>query len=375
MAKRRGHGEGSIYQRKDGRWAASISLENRRRKYFYGETRREVQEKLKIALREQQQGMLATGPQQTLKAYLEQWVEQVYRPTVKPLTYQQCRSAVYHHLIPALGSTPLQKLTAAQVQRLCTQKLDAGLAPRTVAVIHAMLQRALENAVKWGLVSRNVAKLVTLPRVERYNAQTLTSEQAMKLLEVARSSRIETLLLMAITTGMRQGELLALRWSDIDFDQGIVFVRRTVARITGRGHVESEPKTKSSRRRIVLPAVTLQALKEHQQRQEQARSKLGDRWHEQGLVFAGRYGRYLHTDSLAKTFHRLLAQAGLPHMRFHDLRHSAATILLAAGVHPKMVQELLGHSTISMTMDIYSHVLPPMQQEVANKMDGLFKQP
>lgn len=375
MAKRRGHGEGSIYQRKDGRWAASISLENRRRKYFYGDTRREVQEKLKIALREQQQGMLAASPQQTLKAYLEQWLEQVYRPTIKPLTYQQCRSAVYHHLIPALGSTPLQKLTAAQVQRLCTQKLDEGLAPRTVAVIHAMLQRALENAVKWGLVSRNVAKLVTLPRVERYNAQTLTSEQAMKLLEVARSSRIETLLLMAITTGMRQGELLALRWSDIDFDQGIVFVRRTVARITGRGHVESEPKTTSSRRRIVLPAVTLQALKDHQQRQEQIRSKLGDKWHEQGLVFAGRYGRYLHTASLAKTLNRLLAQAGLPHMRFHDLRHSAATILLAAGVHPKMVQELLGHSTIAMTMDIYSHVLPPMQQEVANKMDGLFKHP
>jgi len=375
VAKRRGHGEGSIYRRKDGRYTAAITLENRKRKYFYGDTRREVQEKLKVALREQQQGTLATGPQQSLKSYLEEWLEQVYRPTIKPLTYQQCRSAVYHHLIPALGSIPLQKLTAAQVQKLCTQKLDEGLAPRTVAVIHAMLHRALENAVKWGLVSRNVAKLVTLPRVERYNAQTLTVEQAEKLLNVAQVSRYRTLLLMAMTTGMREGELLALHWEDIDFDQSIVFVHRTVSRITGRGHVESEPKTRTSRRRIVLPDVTLKALQEHKKFQEQIRLKAAHKWSERGLVFANNHGSYLSADWMRTIFHRLLVEAGLPYMRFHDLRHSAATILLAAGVHPKMVQELLGHSTISMTMDVYSHVLPSMQQEMAHKIDGLFKRP
>src|SRR2546423_5433186 len=179
MMARRGHGEGSIYQRKDGRWAGAITLENRKRKYFYGDTRREVQEKMKTALHQQQQGALATGSQQLLKTYLVQWLEQVYKPAVKPISYQEYRSAVNKHLVPGLGRIPVQKLTAAKVQDFYTQKLNEGLAPRTVTFIHAVLHNALENAVKWGLVSRNVSKLVTLPRTERYEAQTLTTEQAL----------------------------------------------------------------------------------------------------------------------------------------------------------------------------------------------------
>src|SRR6266567_522159 len=221
MMARRGHGEGSIYQRKDGRWVASVTLEHRKRKYFYGDTRREVQEKMKTALHEQQQGTLATGSQQLLKNYLEQWLEQVYRPAVKPISYQEYRSAVKKHLVPGLGHIPVQKLTAAKVQDFYNQKLKAGLAPRTIAFIHATLHSAMENAVKWGLVSRNVTKLVTLPHIDRYEAQTLTQEQAVKLLEVAQGSRIEIILIMAVTTGMRRGELLALHWEDIDFDKKV----------------------------------------------------------------------------------------------------------------------------------------------------------
>ena len=168
---RRGHGEGSVYRRKDGRWVASITLEHRKRKYFYGDTRKEVQEKLKVALHEQQQGTLATGSYQLLGAYLEQWIEQVYRPSVKELSYQEYHSAVRKHLVPGLGHIPVQKLTAAKVQDFYTQKLSEGLAPRTITFIHAVLHSALENAVKWGLVSRNVAKLVSLPRTGRYEAR------------------------------------------------------------------------------------------------------------------------------------------------------------------------------------------------------------
>ncbi len=230
---RRGHGEGTIYQRKDGRWTAAITLEDHKRKTFYGKTRREVLEKLKIALREQQQGTLATGPQQSLKTYLERWLEQVYKPSVKLGSYRQYRVVVTKHLIPGLGSVSLQKLTPEKIQAFYAQKLDEGKSPKTIQLIHAVLHQALENAVKWNLVPRNVAKLVSLPRIKRYEAQTLTVEQVKRLLEVARGSRIEVMLLVALNTGMRRGELCALRWGDIDFENGLIFVRRTVNYVGG----------------------------------------------------------------------------------------------------------------------------------------------
>ena len=266
------------------------------------------------------------------------------------------------------GFTPPEKLHA-----FYRQKLDEGSAPGTVRLIHAALRRALSDAVKRGLVARNVATLVSPPRIERYEAQTLTAEQAEQLLEAARGSRLDTLLIMALTTGMRRGELLALRWDDVDLKQGLISVHRTMTRVGGYGYREGEPKTRSSRRRIVLPGVTLDALKEHEMQHEAIRMEMGDRWHEKGLVFCDRYGGFFSPDEVLRSFSKLLKKIGLPHMRFHDLRHSAATILLVAGVHPKVVQERLGHSTIAMTLDVYSHVLPSMQQEAAGKIDDLFK--
>ena len=370
---RRGHGEGSIYRRKDGRYAAAITLENRKRKTFYGKTRKEVQDKLNAALHEHKQGTLATGPQQLLKVYLEQWLEQVYKPSVKPNSYKHYRAVIRTHLIPSLGQIPVQKLTAAKVQAFYTQKLNEGAKPRTVIAIHAVLHRALEDAVKWGLVPRNVTKLVSLPHAERYEAQTLTVEQASRLLETARGSRIEALLLVAVTTGMRRGELLALHWDDVDLEKGVLYVRRTMSKIVGYGYKESEPKTRTGRRKVVLPGVAVEALKEHRLRQDQARLEAGEKWHERGIVFSNKYGGFFDPDRLLLIFDKVLREAGLPHMRFHDLRHSAATILLMSGVHPKVVQERLGHSTIAMTLDVYSHVLPSIQQEAADKMDDLFK--
>jgi integrase len=370
---RRGHGEGSIYRRKDGRYAAAITLENRKRKTFYGKTRREVQEKLNAALHEQKRGMLATGPQQLLKTYLENWLEQAYKPTVKLNTYVQYRSVIRHHLVPAFGNIPVQKLTPEKIRAFYRQKIDEGSKPRTVGLIHATLHRALEDAVKQGLVARNVAKLVSPPRIDRYDAHTLTVEQAEKLLEAARGSRLDALLILALTTGMRRGELLALRWDDIDFKQGLVSVHRTMTRVGGYGYVEGEPKTRSSRRRIVLPGVALEALRMHRIQQEQIRVNAGEKWQDKGLVFCDGYGGFFSPDMVLRRFDKLLDEAGLPHMRFHDLRHSAATILLVAGVHPKVVQERLGHSTVAMTLDVYSHVLPSMQQEAAEKVDDLFK--
>src|SRR2546421_2403439 len=206
---RRGHGEGSISLRKDGRYQAAITLENHKRKYFYGETRKEVQDKLNRALYEQKQGTLATGPQQTLKAHLERWLEQVVRLTKRPNTYKSYRSAVNGHLIPSLGHIKLQKLTIGDLQAFYAKK-RGKLKPGSLAVINAALSDALEDALKQGMVARNVAKLVDLPHAERYEGRILTVEQARKLLEAARGSNLDALLLVALTTGMRRGELAAL---------------------------------------------------------------------------------------------------------------------------------------------------------------------
>ncbi len=231
---------------------------------------------------------------------------------------------------------------------------------------------ALDTAVKWGLVARNVTRLVDLPQAERYEGQVLTEDQARKLLEVARGSRLDALLLVALTTGMRCGELTALRWSDLDFEMGILWVRRTVARVPGMGYVEREPKSKAGRRKIVLSGIVLEALREHEKRQQQARLKMGEKWREHGLIFSNTYGGFFNPSSVRYLFKKLLKEADLPNVRFHDLRHSAATLLLAAKIDLKMVSELLGHSSIAITADIYGHVLPEMQREVIKKMERAF---
>ena len=241
MAKQRGHGEGSIYQRSDGRWAASLTLEGRKRKTFYGKTRKEVQEKLRVALHEQKQGTLATGQQQTLKQYLEHWLE-VHKQAIRLTTFVRYRSIVNKHLTPALGHILLQKLTPLKIQDLYTQKLSEGLVPKTVITIHGVLHKALDDAVRWNLVARNVSDAVSLPRLIRSEIQPLSREQAQKLLEVARGHRFEALLTVALVTGMRRGELLALRWQDIDLEHRSLQVRRTVSLIRGHGYVETEPK-------------------------------------------------------------------------------------------------------------------------------------
>src|SRR3989440_2738314 len=164
MAKQRGHGEGTIYHRKDGRWVASITLENRKRKYFYGETRKEVQEKLKVALHEQQQGTLPTGPQQTVKQYLEHWLEEVHKPTIRLSTYERYRVILDKHIVPALGHLQVQKLTPQHIQAFYAHLLKEGFSPKTVRITHAVLHKALENAVRWRLVARNVCDDVSLPR-------------------------------------------------------------------------------------------------------------------------------------------------------------------------------------------------------------------
>jgi len=371
---RRGHGEGSIYQRKDGRWAATISLDGGKRKTFYGKTRKEVQEQLKIALHEQQQGTLATGPKQTVKAYLEHWMEDVHKPNIRLSSYRRYGVFLNKHILPAIGHIQLQKLTAQQVQAFYARKLKEGLSVSMVRGMHGLLHKALDQAVRWKIISVNVCDAVSVPSAPRHEMRTLSKEQAQKLLEAAKGHRLEALLTVALATGMRKGELLALRWEDVNLEEMSLQVKRTIVGQFNGEYRENEPKTASGRRNILLPQFAIDALKQHRIRQLEARLQAGEAWVDRGLVFCNSNGDFFPLTTLYDSFQALLKQAELPRIRFHDLRHSAATILLSMGVPAKVIQELLGHSQISVTLNTYSHVLPSMQREAMQRMNDVFRE-
>lgn len=378
MMTKRGNREGSIFQRKeDKKWVASITLDNGKRKVFYGKTKKEVTEKLIKARSEQQQGMLITAPEQTLAQFLADWLETTQKESIRARTYERYEEIVRLHVVPILGHHQLQKLTAQHLQTFYTRKRQEGLSATTIASFHNVLHKALDRAVKWSLVPRNVCELVTPPRRERFEVQTLTVEQTRQLLKAAHGHYLEALFHLALATGMRRGELMGLKWQDIDFATGTLQVRRTLSRIPsklsaerGRGFEEAEPKTKKSRRSIVIAPFAMETLKQHRLRQREAKLQAGPAWKEHDYVFCTSVGTHLHPDrDILSQLKILLKKAGLPPIRFHDLRHSVATLLLSTGIHPKVVQEILGHSQISITMDIYSHVLPTMQQEAIARLN------
>ena len=373
MAKR-AHGEGSITHRKDGRWMTTMTLEDGKRKYFYGATQAEALGKLREALHQQKQGTLATGKAQTLKTYLNHWLEDVHKSSIKPTTYVSYRAILNNHILPALGHIQVHKLTPQHVQSFYAKKLKEGLSPKTINRSHALLHKALDNAVRWNIVARNVCDVVTKPREKRYEIHPLTEEQARKLLEAVKGDTLEGAITVALTTGMRRGELLGLKWEDIDFEGKCIYVRRSALHVGKRGVVESDPKTAMSRRKIMLPHFVIDVLKMHQLRQREKKAACRGAWKDSGYVFCNGQGGYLSDAQLYKMYKRLLRQAGLPNIRFHDLRHSAATIMISMGVNPKVVQEVLGHSNIGMTLNTYTHVLPSMQEEATAKLDNLFGQ-
>ncbi len=369
---RRAKGEGSVFQRSNGRWVMQVWLGDKY-KQTYVKSQKEGIEKLRKAQLELEQGTFADGPQQTVKQYLEYWLEEVHKPNIRLSSYVKYQKLIQTYIIPSLGNIKLQKLTPQHVLSLYRKKEKDGLKPKTIGSIHGVLHKALDNAVRWNWVSQNVCDKVSPPRVVKPDIKPLTMEQAEKLLDVVRGHRLEAILTMAITTGMRRGELLALRWLDVDLENGIVQIKHTVDFIPKHGYVESEPKTKASKRTILLPSVALEALKQHRIQQLEMRLKVGNTWQDLNLVFTGLHGGYFNPRYLPKLFEKALVEAGLPHIRFHDLRHSAATLLLSMGVDMKVIQEILGHSNMAMTADIYSHVSLAMQKTAMDKWNNTLK--
>ena len=374
MGKKRGNGEGSITKRKDGRWMARYTVhtsEGLKRKHIYGRTRKEVADKLAKVLSDRVEGIVYDDENMTVGEYFDVWLKGSVRGSVRQSTYDRDASLVNNHLRPALGGIRLKKLSAAHVQSFYGDRLDHGLSPSTVHKMHAILHKALSQALKWHMVPRNVTEAVRPPRPAPKEMRPLTSEEAPRLLQAAHGNGLEALYVLAVTTGMRQGELLALRWQDVDIKNGTVSVRRTLTR--NGGIIElGEPKTKKSRRSICLTPRAIEALEAHLERQLREIGILGDRYKDQGLLFTTSTGRAINPSNLRqRSFARLLKEARLPHIRFHDLRHTCATLLLAQGTHPKYVQELLGHATIAITLDTYSHVMPGMGDQTARDMQDV----
>jgi integrase len=237
-----------------------------------------------------------------------------------------------------------------------------------------MLHKAFDDAVRWNIVARNVCDMIDVPQRAHHEIRPLTIEQAKRLLEAAKGHPLEALFGLALTTGLRRGEILALKWRDIDIEKRTVQIQRIFTRAPGNRYIEAEPKTKKSRRSVKLTARVVDLLNQHRKRQGEAHAQADSQWTDNDLVFCTSIGTPVNPSKLLERFSTLLKKAGLPHMRFHDLRHSAATILLAMNVHPKIVQELLGHHQISMTMDLYSHVLPGLQDDVIDKLGDLLEQ-
>jgi len=290
--------------------------------------------------------------------------------TTEPSSYVRTRYDVRGCIIPSLGHHQLAKLTAQQVQTFYAHKLGEGYATATVRHMHTTLRDALQNALKLGLVHRNVADMVEPPRIQQAEMTALTEQQARMLLDAVAGERLEALVVLALATGMREGELIALRWRDLDLDGGLVQVSRTLKQ-TSQGRQFGKAKSKRSRRPIALPTSADAVLRRHRAQQVEERLRLGEAWQDNDLVFCDEIGRRLSPSRFNAIgwFGRVVRRAGVPAIRFHDLRHTAATLLLARGINVKVVSEMLGHANISITLSLYGHVLPHMQREAAATMD------
>ena len=373
---KRGNGEGSISKRSGGGWMAQYYVLSgtggRERRTLYAKTRTEAARKLARAIGERDTGFVVDAGRLTVGDYLERWLEDSVKGTVRTSTYEAYRYMVEPHLVPFLGALKLRDINPVHVRALYREKLEAGLSAATVRKMHAVLSKAMKQAVMDGLVHRNVCDSVRPPRLARKEIRPLDPEQAGALLRAAASDRLEALYVLAVHTGMREGELLGLKWEDVSLDgeEPVLRLRRALVREAGKVAL-GELKTPKSRRQVRLTRAAAGALRAHLARQMEEIERAGPSYRAGGLVFATESGSPINPSNLRnRSFKPLLRRAGLAGICFHDLRHTCATLLLTRNVHPKLVQELLGHATISMTLDTYSHFLPSMGDQTVRAMEA-----
>jgi len=331
-------------------------------------TRSECERLLREAIQRFESGQSSLDERITVREYLvDRWLPSI-ASTVRPATVRRYTDIVKNHTLHLIGNIKLAKLSPLDLQRLYADRLATGLSPTTVHHQHAVLHRALGQAVRMRVIDRNVADLVDPPRRAKPDVTAWDVQEVARVLAVGDTTDLAALWRIALLGGLRRGELLGLMWEDVDFERGMLAVRRGLIRGIGGTWELGAPKTASGRRTIALDASCVTALRKHRAAQNAERLRLGGVWQDQGFIFTNETGGPLHVNSLVSRFQRLIAAAGVRVIRFHDMRHTCATLALVQGIHPKVVQERLGHATVAMTLDRYSHVTVGLQRDAADVM-------
>ncbi|MEW2588407.1 tyrosine-type recombinase/integrase [Streptomyces virginiae] len=389
----RANGDGTVYQRKDGRWEAAGYVlapgNTRKRVCVYGTTRTEALAKLTEKIAASNRGVPVPSAQGSVSAYLTYWLEAVAVHQLRENTHTRYTACVHQHLIPGLGKKKLAKLSAKDVRtwlnqlrttcQCCARGIDAHrdharccaagtccskrLSPLTLAYIHSVLKSALEHAVREEEITRNVARNVRTGTPRPRRIEPLTADEARHFLAAVRYDRLFALYELALRTGLRKGELLGLQWEDLDLQKGTASIRRTLQRTQTGGLTTIPTKTRASERRIALPSECIHSLKERREGQEGERGSAAGGRRDSGLVFTTQAGGPIDSANLNRSFRALLDRAGLRRIRFHDLRHSTATLLLEQGVELVVIKELLGHAHIGVTATVYAHVRLRLQRD------------
>ena len=360
---RRGKNEGSIYKRDNGSWRAQVSVDGERLSYS-ANTRAECNEWLRKTMDLVDKGMTFQSHNLTLKEYLVDWFS-TKKNTIKPKTAYDYGRLLKNYIYPTLGKIKLKELTTHRITRFYADMKKKGRGVRTIQITHNILRSSLQDAVRNGIIGRNPCVGALIPRNSPREMLVLTESQVTKFLIAAENSRYKALYHLAITTGMRYSELIGLKWSDIDWDKGTIKVQRQLQYIPHKGYQFNRPKTRSGIRTIMLGKTTLSKLRQHYN-ENAHEDQTGE-----NLIFVNGIGTQIYFKRFHKDFKRVLKNAGLPNIRFHDLRHTAATLMIANGIPVVIVSKILGHSKPSVTMNIYAHASVEMQSEAAQLMENL----
>jgi len=369
MASKRGNNEGSIFKRKDGRWCAQVSL-NGRRITKYGKTQKECRDWVNQTLDKIDHGLTFDGAQVSLQQYMESWLSGKVLAR-RPSTVRNYRRYMNLYILPALGRMRLQAILPVHIRQLYLRMQMEGRGARTIQLVHVTLHCAFAQAVKEGLIGHNPLEAVERPKVETKRYSIFTEEQARAFIAAAKGHPYEALFFLALTTGMRKGEILGLMWSDVDWEKSTLRVDRQLQPVSYEGGALVPTKTKSGRRHIMVGKVAIALLKEHHQRQEMQKAVAGNRWQEHGMIFTTSIGTYIDQTKVSRAFKRILREAGLPDIRFHDLRHTSISILLDNGTPVNTVQSRAGHSKASVTTDIYGHAMARSQEAAARMIEEI----
>ncbi len=378
---KRGAREGTIFEMPGGnawRGAVSLGFENgkRVRKWIRRKTRGEVVDAIEELKRKKKLNLPTTSPRRTVEQFMDEWLTIHVKPNKAPLTFRGYEQTTRMHIVPILGRLQLDKLNGKDVQKCLNKAAESGLSPTSVKNINATLKSALSTGKKWQYIDRNAAKDATPPKQVKFRGRALAADEGDRLFAAVKGHRYEAIFYLALMMGLRRGETAGLSWRDIDLSKGRLDIQRSLQRIAGKGLVLSGVKTEDSAANVSIPRLCIDALLRRQIIQEKERLAAGAKWKQDGdFVFTSRYGSRIVLEELTRELDKALIRAELPHVRFHDLRHSTASLLLSKGIPMKVVQEIMRHSNFQITMDTYSHLLPSALNGAMETMNDVFSKP